>query len=227
MLRTSGKSENDMNDRIEKLNKIVSEHVGASKRADEKLFELGVELGRELQKLSVEKYRLPFFETQSQSVSAEKTKRDCIKQLNVKVLSQVVKAVRAHIEEYGALTFNASYRRSDYEKLDDDIGERFGIKHIRTSQTQVGGDIELYFTFVGKLAEHFTNNNITPQFEVRLDNSSDEDNETVYEVDEESYPFRGVYCGLNALDDRQSVEFVKSFGEDFDKCLLMHLMSLK
>lgn len=216
-----------MNERIEELNRLVDEHVGANKRADEKLFQLGVELGRELQKLGIEKYRLPFFETQSQSVNAEKAKRDYIKQLNEKISNQVRKAVHAHIEEYGALTFDASYRRSDQEKLDDAIGARFGIKHTRTSQTQVGGDFEVYFTFVGKLAELFTNNNVSPQFEVTLYNSSGEDNETLYEYDEDSDPFGRVYCGLSAIDERQSVEFVKSFCEDFDKCLLMHLMSLK
>lgn len=216
-----------MNERIEKLNRLVDEHVGANKRADEKLFQLGVELGRELQKLGIEKYRLPFFETQSQSVNAEKAKRDYIKQLNEKISNQVRKTVHAHIEEYGALTFDASYRRSDQEKLDDAIGARFGIKHTRTSQTQVGGDFEVYFTFVGKLAELFTNNNVSPQFEVTLYNSSGEDNETLYEYDENSDPFGRVYCGLSAIDERQSVEFVKSFCEDFDKCLLMHLMSLK
>ncbi len=216
-----------MNKRLEELNKLVSEHVGTNKRADEKLFQLGVELGRELQKLGIENYRLPFFENQSQSVNAEKAKRDYIKQLNVKVLNQVAKAVRGHIEEYGALTFNASYRRSSSDKLDDDIGLRHGIKHTRTSQSQVGGDIELYFSFVGKLAEHFTKNNVSPQFEVTLDSSSGEDNETVYEVDDECYPFRSAYCGLNALDEKQSVEFVKSFCEDFDKNLTMHYMSVK
>ncbi len=81
-----------MNKRLEELNKLVSEHVGTNKRADEKLFQLGVELGRELQKLGIENYRLPFFENQSQSVNAEKAKRDYIKQLNVKVLNQVAKA---------------------------------------------------------------------------------------------------------------------------------------
>jgi hypothetical protein len=216
-----------MNKRLEELNKLLSEYVGKNKRADERLFQIGVELGRELQRLEIENYRLPFFENQSQSVNAEKAKRGYIDKLNVKALSQVAKAVRAHIQEYGALTFNASYHRSDDEKLDDDIGLRHGIKHTRTSQSQVGGDIELYFSFVGKLAEHFTKNNVSPQFEVTLYNSSGEDYETVDEVDDEFYPFGNAHCGLNLLNESQSVEFVKGFCEDFDKHLTMHYMSVK
>lgn len=216
-----------MNGRIEELNRLVGEHVGANKRGDEKLFQLGVELGRELQTLGIEKYRLPFFETQSQSVSAEKTKRDYIKQLNKKILDLVAKAARAHIEEYGALTFNASYRRRDYDKLDDDIGGRFGFKHTLTSQEHVDGDMELHFTFVGKLAELFTNNNVSPNFDVTLFNSSGGDNVKVYEVDEDNGPFGNAYCRLRAADDTQSVEFVKNVYENFDKYLVMHSLSLK
>lgn len=216
-----------MNERIEELNKLVCEHVGANKRADEKLFQLGVELGRELQKLGVETYRLPFFANQSQSVNVEKTKREYIKQLNLKVLNQVTKAVRAHIDQYGDFTVGARNRRTSYEKLDDVIGERYGIKHTRTSQAEDGGDIELHFSFVGKLAEYFVANNVSPNFEVTLENSSGEDSETVYEIDEENNPFRGAYCGLNAQDGRQSVEFVKKFCEDVERQILMQYLSFK
>jgi hypothetical protein len=216
-----------MSKRLDELNMLVSEYIGGHNRADETLFELGVELGRELQKLEIAKYRLPFFEIQAQSVNAEKVKRNYIKQLNSTIKNQVLKAARAHLEECGSITFNASHHRRDYEKLDDAIGERFGIRNTRVSQTTVGGDFEIYFTFVGKLQNYFTDNKISPEFYITLYNSYGEDSETVDEVDDEGYPFGSVSCGLQAHYTNQSVEFIKNFCDGFEKQILMHYLSVK
>lgn len=216
-----------MNKRLEEINKLVSEHVGENNRADEKLFELGVELGRELQRLEIANFRLPYFDSQSQSVSAEKEKRSHIKKLNTVITSQVIKAMRAHIDEYGSIQFNASYHRSAHDKLDDGIAQRYGIRNTRTSQVNVGGDFEIHFTFVGKLLKYFTDNKLSPEFNVTLYNSCGEDNESVDEVDEEGYPFGASSCGLYAHIPSQSVEFVKNFCDGFEQQLLMHYLSVK
>ena len=216
-----------MSSRLDELNKLVSEHVGEYKIADEKLFELGVELGRELQKLEIAEYRLPFFQNQAQLVDAKTEKRKYVKQLNSAIENLVLMAVKAHVAQYGSLHFNASYRRKDYEKLDDDIGERFGIRYTRITQPTLGDDFEIHFTFVGKLANYFKDNDVTPEFSIVLFNTHGDNREHIDERIDDCNRFGAVSCSLTASNPSQSVEFIKDFCDGFEKQILMYYLSVK
>ena len=50
-----------MSDKLKALNEAVSQYAQKQRTLDEKLFNLGVELGRQLEKDGIADYRLPFF----------------------------------------------------------------------------------------------------------------------------------------------------------------------
>jgi hypothetical protein len=209
-----------MNEQITKLNKAVAEYADKHRTLDEKLFNLGVELGRLLEKDKITDYRLPFFVEQEAAKNLAQTKQTLIDKAENILLDIVIKAYKAELKENGAISIDASYNGRRDEQLSDAIVSRYSIKHTGTQQHSVGGDFTLTFLLQGKLQEIFQRHSISQQVEVSVSNSSGDEDENFYEPDEIDSAFRSVNIHQNGRTTHLSVEQLEAFVNDFSKNLL-------
>jgi len=209
-----------MNEQITKLNKAVVEYADKHRTLDEKLFSIGVELGRLLEKGGISDYRLPFFVEQEAAKNLAQTKQALIERARKLLLGIVIKAYKAELEENGAISIDASYSGRREEHLSDTIVSRYSFKHTGTQQHSVGCDFTLTFLLQGKLQEIFQRHSVSPQFEISAHNNSGDDDETLYEAEDVDSAFYGLNIHLNGHTTELSVEQLETFLDDFSKNLL-------
>lgn len=213
-----------MNEQITKLNKAVVEYSDKHRTLDEKLFNLGVELGRLLEKSNITDYRLPFFVEQEDAENVAQEKGKLIRQAEKLLLDIVKKAYKAELDETGAISIDASYNGRRETHLSDDIVNRFFVKHTQTEQYQSGQDFTLTFILQGKLQEIFQRHSVSPQFEITVSNNSGEEDETLYDADDIDHQLYGINIKQHAQTTTLSVEQLKAFVDDLEKNLLFLLI---
>lgn len=213
-----------MTDDITKLNKAVVEYADKHRTLDEKLFNLGVELGRLLEKDNIAEYRLPFFVEQENAENIAQEKGKLIRQAEKRLLDLVKKAYKAELDESGAITIDAGYNGRKESHLSDDIVNQFLVKHTHTEQYQSGQDFTLTFLLQGKLQEIFQRHSVSPQFEITVSNNSGEEDETLYDADDIDHQLYRLNIKQHAQTTRLSVEQLKAFVDDLEKNLLFLLI---
>lgn len=209
-----------MNEPITKLNKAVAEYANNHRTLDEKLFNLGVELGRMLEKNNIAEYRLPFFVEQEDAKSLAQIKQALIEKAEKLLLDIVKSAYKAELDLSGAITIDASYYGSRNEHLSEDVVNNFFVKHTNTEQYQSGQDFTLTFLLQGKLQEIFKRHSVSPQFEITVSNNSGEEDETLYDADDIDHQLYRININQHAHTTTLSVEQLKAFVDDLEKNLL-------
>ena len=173
-----------MNNNLNLIDHTVRDYANKHRTLDEKLFNLGVELGRLLEKDGISDYRLPFFVEQEDAENVAQEKGKLIRQAEKLLLDIVKKAYKAELDETGAITIDASYNGRRETHLSDGIVNQFLVKHTQTEQYQSGQDFTLTFILQGKLQEIFQRHSISPQFEITVSNNGGEEDETLYDADD-------------------------------------------
>jgi len=213
-----------MNDDLNKINEAVVKYADKHRTLDEKLFNLGVELGRLLEKDGISDYRLPFFVEQEDAENVAQEKGKLIRQAEKLLLDIVKKAYKAELDETGAITIDASYNGRRKTHLSDDIVNQFLVKQTQTEQYQSGQDFTLTFILQGKLQEIFQRHSISPQFEITVSNNGGEEDETLYDADDIDHQLYRINIKQHAQATTLSVEQLKAFVDDLEKNVLFLLI---
>lgn len=210
----------------EKLNEIedqLKNYANSNRQIDEELFNIGVELGRLLEKRGIDAHRLQFFEQQEARRIEEKNKYDLAKKSGKVILQLVQAAYILQYKEYGSIEFSDNRNHRSDSKLEDEIAERFCLQLANTNQNSVGGELELGFRILGQLAILFERYELPPFILIILENDSGEDSVTLY--DEES-----IQRTLRARGDiftntrNLSTSSLEQFGMELEKFALFKLM---
>lgn len=210
----------------EKLNEIedqLKNYANSNRQIDEELFNIGVELGRLLEKRGIDAHRLQFFEQQEARRIEEKNKYDLAKKSGKVILQLVQAAYILQYKEYGSIEFSDNRNHHSDSKLEDEIAERFCLQLANTNQNSVGGELELGFRILGQLAILFERYELPPFILIILENDSGEDSVTLY--DEES-----IQRTLRARGDiftntrNLSTSSLEKFGMELEKFALFKLM---
>ncbi len=198
--------------KIDEINKKLENILSVSSwQLDrEDLFNLGVELGRELEKLKINEYVSPVWESiNNKNEHDEKVRRACEKIENF-IATLVKQSVKRHIEETGSwsISKDGGYR---LEKFDDEIVKQYNIQVLNCSMETYGGEFTVSFSVEGEMLKLFEKFNIYEQFTVRIYNDTGEEDQTVYDVSDVN-----EYIDSVSLVIRERNEWAL---ERFDECL--------
>lgn len=198
--------------KIDEINKKLENILSVSSwQLDrEDLFNLGVELGRELEKLKINEYVSPVWESiNNKNEHDEKVRRACEK-IEDFIATLVKQSVKRHIEETGSwsISKDGGYR---LEKFDDEIVKQYNIQVLNCSMETYGGEFTVSFSVEGELLKLFEKFNIYEQFTVRIYNDTGEEDQTVYDVSDVN-----EYIDSVSLVIRERNEWAL---ERFDECL--------
>jgi len=213
-----------MDDILKNINDAVKSYIGSNKKADEKLFNFGIELGRQLERAGIADYRLDFFVEQENAENVAQTKAALIFKAETLILGVVKRTYKAQMELSGAITIDASYSGRREEHLSEDIVNRFFVKHTHTEQYHSGQDFKLTFLLQGKLLEIFQHHSVSPQLEITVSNNGGEEDETLYDAEDIDQQLYRINIKQHAQTTRLSVEQLTAFVEDLEKNLMFLLI---
>lgn len=193
-----------MNVEIEAIEKKLEQHFKATQRYDEKLFNLGVEMGRLLEKQGISTHRPNVFVEFEDKQNAYTLKANEIERAEKAIAFLLRNAVAEQVENFSPFCFDSNAYSSTCEKLDDAIAEKYGIQISKTSQREHGGSFQVDITAVGQVADILKNHSVGTHITAELDNSTGDEHETIYRADNVdrffyvSLPINGHYTQLDA-----------------------------
>jgi hypothetical protein len=210
---------------IDKLNKKIKKHVGEYGKADEVLFNIGIELGRILQKNDIKELRLDFFVQQENEHNQTEAKRNRIDSVNKIIQNIIGWAHKEQFNKTGTIHYESGWR-ADNKPLSEEVESKFNITYSRINQNNVGGDFDIYFMLNGKLKEIFEKHKVGIQVETTLGNSSGEEDEYLTSEDDAENSFYSTHISLYPHHDNKTVEEIDAFATDVEKFYTIFCLKL-
>ena len=156
--------------KLSELEKELAELFKSSLDA-EKLFYLGIQIGRELERDSVAEYVSLYFEDRKNSSALQLEKQEVVANINSLFLSVIRGAVTEEINKnYGWYVSKRDLLGRDVEGFDEEIVKKYHINYRYAEKKDYSDEYNLYFHAVGKLKEVFEEYDLAVQLECRFSN---------------------------------------------------------
>jgi superfamily II helicase len=156
--------------KLSELEKELAELFKSSLDA-EKLFYLGIQIGRELERDSIAEYVSQYFEDRKNSSALQSEKQKIVVNINSLFLSVIRAAVTEEINKnYGWYVSKRDLLGRDVEGLDEEIVKKYHINYRYAEKIDYSDEYNLYFHAVGKLKEVFEEYDLAVQLECRFSN---------------------------------------------------------
>ena len=137
----------------------------------EKLFYLGIQIGRELERDSIVEYVSQYFEDRKNSSALQSEKQKIVVNINSLFLSVIRGAVTEEINKnYGWYVSKRDLLGRDVEGFDEEIVKKYHINYRYAEKKDYSDEYNLYFHAVGKLKEVFEEYDLAVQLECRFSN---------------------------------------------------------
>ncbi len=214
-----------MDKELKEFNEILKKYVGEFRKADESLFNYGVELGRILEKNNIKEHRPNFFVEQEEAVNQVASKQSRIDSVNKIIKNMIGLAHKEQVKTCGSIYYDTGYSSENYP-LNKDIENKYNITYSRINQERVDGDFDVYFIFNGKLKDIFELHKVGIQVELTLSNSSGEKDECITSEDDAESCFRGARISLYAHNETKGIAEVDAFATDVEEFFTMFCLKL-
>ena len=156
--------------KLSELEKELAELFKSSLDA-EKLFYLGIQIGRELERDSIAEYVSQYFEDRKNSSALQSEKQKIVVNINSLFLSVIRGAVTEEINKnYGWYVSKRDLLGRDVEGFDEEIVKKYHINYCYAEKQDDSDEYNLYFHAVGKLKEVFEEYDLAVQLECRFSN---------------------------------------------------------
>ena len=156
--------------KLSELEKELAELFKSSLDA-EKLFYLGIQIGRELERDSIDEYVSLYFEDRKNSSALQSEKQKIVVNINSLFLSVIRGAVTEEINKnYGWYVSKRDLLGRDVEGFDEEIVKKYHINYRYAEKKDYSDEYNLYFHAVGKLKEVFEEYDLAVQLECRFSN---------------------------------------------------------
>lgn len=207
------------------IQKKAADHCKTIGRYDESLFNIGIELGKLLQSNNIQEQRLQIF-TDFNNSNAEYTKRySHVKQIENIIGCFVANAFAQQIENNGAFTFSRPNFMHKPEKLEESISSEFFMQIISTKQKENGGSFQVELDFNGQLAEILNAYGISSSASFEVDNSTGDDQETLYRADDVKQIFY-INIDLNAKTTKLTYQQLSELAKSLKEIQVILLLSI-
>jgi len=208
--------DNDMNEIIEELEQRIAKYCQSTMRYDEKLFNMGVELGRLLEANKMQEHRPNVFIDFDARNDAYTKKATQIDRADKAITFLIRNAVAKQVEEHGPFCFDSNSSSHSCDKLDEAVVDKFSVQVSRTTQVEHGGSFEAELEISGQVADVLNQYGIDLFARADVDNSSGDEEETIFDADDVDRIF-GVSLRLNGhhtdLDETQ----LTALADDLEK----------
>ena len=156
--------------KLSELEKELAELFKSSLDA-EKLFYLGIQIGRELERDSIAEYVSQYFEDRKNSSALQSEKQKIVVNINSLFLSVIRGAVTEEINKnYGWYVSKRDLLGRDVDGFDEEIVKKYHINYRYAEKKDYSDEYNLYFHAVGKLKEVFEEYDLAVQLECRFSN---------------------------------------------------------
>lgn len=164
---------NEINDSLKNL--CADEGIAAN----EKVFELGVLLGRHLEQYGLESKRLSYFsELDKRNEVSEKI--DAFrKQIEGLLHTVVTNALKEQIQQNGSWEVGIGNYFASFYMLTDVVEQKYSIRAQGVQQPERNGDFVVTFEFFGGVREIFIDILASPTVDINVSNGTGEDSEAL------------------------------------------------
>ena len=181
----------------------------------EKLFNLGVELGKELSNQQMDDFRLKVWSDIQENNLHDNAIRDAVNEIEDFIALLLKLSILEHIEETGSWSI-AKGGGYGLEMFSDEIVKKYNIQVLRCDMESYGGEFIVDFEVTDELANIFNKHNIYNQFDARIYNDNGEEDQTLYDVKR----LNGYIHGINAHNKNSNdwqLEKYKEFLQEISK----------
>lgn len=214
-----------MNDAIKELEAKITKHCKESFRCDEDLFNLGVELGRLLEKQKITSYRPTYFVDAENKNNLFEKKIAIIRRIDNSIEYLLKNAIAEYIDANGPFEFSANRHSSSSDKFDQELSNKFHIQVVRTTQREVGGSFEVELSLTNEIAKIFKKYNESTSARAQVDNSTGDTHETIYRRESVEKIF-SVDSNISAHYTKLTPEELENFANEIEKIIVWFNMSL-
>ena len=205
-----------MEQELLKINKLIEKHVKKHGKADEAIFNLGIELGKILVNKNIQAHRLPFFIEQENKNNDYEKRRQRIAAVCKIVHNIIVLAHKEQVNNDGQIYYEAGWR-ADNKPLSEEVESKYNVAYKRIGQVNVGGDFDITFHLNGKLKEVFQKHKVGIELTTLLSNSCGDEDEYIITEDDAVDSLSSTSIQLYPHYDNMTVEQVDDFATDVEK----------
>jgi len=190
-----------------------------------KAFNLGMQISNELNALHIKDYKIECLQNKRIEEDKRKAFGEAIAKIN-KFLEVIVKTcIREHVRKVGSWTIEKTTYSGGYsDKFDSEISSKYGVQYVKADLESYGGDFEVEFEAVGELKELLEKHDLLGYISGRFNNSSGEEEETVYNEDEADYLYNTRLDTLIRLRDT-AIEKIVEIQNEIEKIYLFKLIA--
>lgn len=156
---------------FDKINTELTCLAGTIGIIDERVFNLGVELGKQLAAQGITEFRLPFFAEQKQDWTAAEAVLAIAEDVNDELSNLIRLAYKDHLSRHFSINFDLNPLHRNQSKLDDIAVTKFNVQHIYTLLDDGFDDFDLGFTATDELAKILQDHKVKTGFELKLRNN--------------------------------------------------------
>jgi hypothetical protein len=206
------------------LEKLVDKSYGRFEDID-KAFNLGMQIANELNRLQIKDYKIECLEQKRTEEDKKDKFRVATDKIN-KFLEYVVKScIREHVRKVGSWTIEkATYYGSNVDRFDGEITSKYGVQFAKADLESYGGDFEVEFEVLGELKEVLEKHDLLGYISGRFNNSSGEEEETVYDEDEAEYLYNTRLDTLIRLRDAD-IEKIEAIASEIEKIYVFKILA--
>lgn len=150
---------------ISQINLVIGKGY-EQRRADEKLFLMGVKLGRVLAEQGVEDVRLDFFVNQELATDCLEQAMELCKQMDEIAKAIVIDAITAQVEEHGVWSVGPGSHGKDEFSLG--VANKYNLQVKWSNQSHTDDNIDIVFAMTGRLADEIKRHGFEPEISAEV-----------------------------------------------------------
>ena len=186
----------------------------------EKLFYLGIQIGRELERDSIVEYVSQYFEDRKNSSALQLEKQEVVANINSLFLSVIRGAVTEEINKnYGWYVSKHDLLGRDVDGFDEEIVKKYHINYRYAEKKDYSDEYNLYFHAVGKLKEVFEEYDLAVQLECRF--SNDKGKELIIVSKSTEINLHTAFTNLNSIYSNWELYQLEGFYNAVSKLYLL------
>lgn len=210
-----------MNARLKELDQKIEDYCFSKSRYDEGMFNLGVEMGRLLERQSIPSYRSQVFQNFDQNNLLHSAKEAEYSRIKKSLAFIVRNAVGEQIDAYGEFCFAASIEFQSF--LSDEIVKKFQCQ-IDRSRNVTATHFLVHVDFVDEVKDALRLGKLPIRADIDLENTTGNDQEILYKGNDVS---KFMELSLNIRVASYEVQQLKTAADALEKSQVQLTMTSK
>lgn len=203
-----------MTNKIDEIANRVKFYCDNKHSYDEDLFNLGVELGRELERNNVQSYRPTVFIDFENKNNAYELLSIEFNRIESVIEFLIHTAIKKHMDIHGDFEFSKGFTCT---KLDSEIVDKFCVQLTQVTQQEYGGHFEAEFELSGDVLNLLKQYGIGKYVRCDVENTSGDEYETIYDTADISHIVFGIGLHINRHSGNWDLGSLKELAEKLEQ----------